>query len=187
MGGRGRSPRLHDCTVKQLRRAPTNIDATVEEPFSLFRRAARNAEIYRGINIRRSTTQLFYRAVVQSRRPSPPRIDPPSFPPETLETGSSARRGGKRPCEMGGRRPCIGAVGRRWFDSLLPAMPVWRGRAFGAGFMSVGCGTSPCSLASSHPATPPALLRKADPQATQCGRTAGYVLAFFVIDDMLPL
>jgi len=28
--GRGRSPRLHDCTVKQLRRAPTNIDATVD-------------------------------------------------------------------------------------------------------------------------------------------------------------
>jgi len=28
--GRGRSPRLHDCTAKQWRRAPTNIDATVD-------------------------------------------------------------------------------------------------------------------------------------------------------------
>lgn len=32
--GRGRSPRLHDCTAKQLRRAPTNIDATVDSRIS---------------------------------------------------------------------------------------------------------------------------------------------------------
>merc|ERR1719478_106240 len=32
--GRGRSPRRHDCTAKQLRRAPTNIDATVDSRIS---------------------------------------------------------------------------------------------------------------------------------------------------------
>merc|ERR1711939_988993 len=68
--------------------------------------AARNAGIYRGTKIFcRSTTQLFCRAVVQSRRPSPPRIGfaPPSFSPSRpfrVRLRVEREMGGRRPCKM---------------------------------------------------------------------------------------